>query len=29
MGHSSIRVTKEIEIHVASDVYDRFFEATS
>src|SRR3954447_18126262 len=29
MGHSSIRVTQEIYVHVTNDVYDRFFEATS
>jgi integrase len=28
MGHSSIRVTQEIYVHVSSDVYDRFFDAT-
>ena len=28
MGHSSIRVTQEIYVHVSSDVYDRFFHAT-
>lgn len=28
MGHSSIRVTQEIYVHVCSDVYDRFFDAT-
>ncbi len=28
LGHSSIRVTQEIYVHVSSDVYDRFFEAT-
>ena len=28
MGHSSIRVTQEIYIHLCGDVYDRFFEAT-
>jgi len=28
MGHSSIRVTQEIYVHVCPDVYDRFFEAT-
>jgi len=29
MGHSSIRVTQEIYVHVCADVYDRFFEATA
>ena len=28
MGHSSIRVTQEIYVHVCADVYDRFFDAT-
>ena len=28
LGHSSIRVTQEIYVHVGSDVYDRFFDAT-
>jgi integrase len=28
MGHSSIRVTQEIYIHVCADVFDRFFDAT-
>jgi integrase len=28
MGHSSIRVTQEVYVHVTTDVYDRFFEAT-
>ena len=28
MGHSSIRVTQEIYVHVSNDVYDRFFDAT-
>jgi integrase len=28
MGHSSIRVTQEIYVHVCADVYDRFFKAT-
>ena len=29
MGHSSIRVTQEVYIHVASDVYACFFTATN
>ena len=29
LGHSSIRVTQEIYVHVCSDVYDRFFDATA
>ena len=29
MGHSSIRVTQEIYVHVSADVYDRFFDATN
>ena len=29
MGHSSIRVTQEIYVHVCADVYDRFFDATA
>src|SRR5438270_516888 len=28
MGHSSIRVTQEIYVHVTNDVYDRLFDAT-
>ncbi|MGH9078820.1 MAG: tyrosine-type recombinase/integrase, partial [Acidimicrobiales bacterium] len=28
MGHSSIRVTQEIYIHVHDDLYQRFHEAT-
>jgi integrase len=28
MGHSSIRVTQEIYVHVCADVYDRFYDAT-
>jgi hypothetical protein len=28
MGHSSVRVTQDIYIHVSGDVYDRFFAAT-
>lgn len=28
MGHSSVRVTQDIYIHVSSDVYDRFYDAT-
>jgi len=28
MGHSKIRVTQEINVHVGSDVYDRFIDAT-
>lgn len=28
LGHSSIRVTQEIYIHLQDDAYDRFFEAT-
>jgi integrase len=28
MGHSSVRVTQDICIHVSSDVYDRFYDAT-
>jgi hypothetical protein len=28
MGHSSIRVTQEIYVHVCADVYDRFLDAT-
>ena len=29
LGHSSVRVTQEIYVHVSSDVYDRFFDATA
>jgi len=29
MGHSSIRVTQEIYLHVYDDVYDRFYAATT
>ena len=29
MGHSSIRVTQEIYVHVCEDVFDRFFDATA
>jgi hypothetical protein len=29
MGHSSIRVTQEVYVHVTTDVYDRFYDATS
>jgi hypothetical protein len=28
MGHSSRRVTQDIEVHVRDDMFDRFFEAT-
>jgi integrase len=28
MGHSSVRVTQDIYIHVHGDVYDRFYKAT-
>lgn len=28
LGHSSIRVTQDIYIHVHGDLYERFFEAT-
>ena len=28
MGHSSVRVTQDIYIHVHGDVYDRFYQAT-
>jgi hypothetical protein len=28
MGHSSIRVTQEIYVHVTSEVYNRFYIAT-
>jgi len=28
LGHSSIRVIQEIYVHVSSDVFDRFFDAT-
>jgi hypothetical protein len=28
MGHSSTRVTQDIYVHIRSDIYDRFFEAT-
>jgi hypothetical protein len=28
MGHSSVRVTQDIYIHVSSDIYDRFYDAT-
>ncbi|MHB8463379.1 MAG: tyrosine-type recombinase/integrase [Acidimicrobiales bacterium] len=28
MGHSSVRVTQDIYIHVYGDVYDRFYQAT-
>lgn len=28
MGHSSTRVTQDIYIHMRSDIYDRFFDAT-
>lgn len=28
LGHSSTRVTQVIYIHVRTDMYDRFFDAT-